>query len=83
MAIKLRGVTPQEFFALNLADGTMTAAHHHTRLAYSTVHRASTGAVVSVDAARRLAAWSLTVPAALTARVTIDAGRACGLTEAA
>lgn len=53
-----RGVTAQEFFALGIEGGSMTDAHHATRIAYSTVHRASRGDGVSLATARALEKWS-------------------------
>lgn len=74
-----RGLTPQGFFALSLEGGSMTDAHHATRLAYSTVHRAAQGTLVSAAVARDLAAWSAGVASAQAAGVCIDAAMACGL----
>lgn len=76
-------LTVAEFFALDLDDGHMSAASQSTRLAYSTVWRvAQPGASLDVGTAKRLAAWSRTVPAAVAAGVWIDAARSLGLDDA-
>jgi hypothetical protein len=74
-------LTAAEFFALGLDGGDMSAATRATGLAYTTVHRASKSTVKDVDTAKRLAAWSRTVPAAAEAGVWIDAARALGLDD--
>jgi len=53
-----QGITAQEFFAAGIEGGSMTDAHHATRIAYSTVHRASNGGGISVATARALETWS-------------------------
>ena len=74
-------LTAVEFFALGLDGGDMSAASRGTGLAYTTVHRASKGPVRDVDTAKRLAAWSRTIPSAQAAGVWIDAARSLGLDE--
>lgn len=74
------GLTVAEFFDLELDGATMTAAQIATGLAYTTVFRARSGdAVCAVDTAKRLAAWSRTLPSAVAAGVRIDAARTLGL----
>lgn len=69
-----------EFFGLGLDGVTLTAAQTATGLAYTTVLRArDRGPDCDPATARKLAAWSRTVPAAQAAGVWIDAARTLGL----
>lgn len=69
-----RGVSAQEFFAAGVDGGSMTAAHHATLVAYSTVHRASRGEPVSLATARKLEKWSrgLGADVFISALLTLD-----------
>lgn len=69
-----RGVTAQKFFAAGVEGGSMTDAHHATRIAYSTVHRASRGDGVSLATARALEKWSQSLGANIfiSALATLD-----------
>lgn len=68
-----RGVTAQEFFAAGLPGVTLTDAHHATRIAYSTIHRASKGGGIHANSARELEAWSrgLGLPVFISAAATL------------
>ena len=68
-----RGMTAQEFFAAGLEGASMTAAHCSTRIAYTTIHRASRGIDVRADKLRELERWSLSVEGARSAGVYLSA----------
>lgn len=53
-----RGLSAQEFFARALPGANMTEAQLATRIAYSTIHRASKGEPVSARTAFALERWS-------------------------
>ena len=74
-----RGLTPAEFFAMALEEGSMQSAHYATRVGYSTIHRAAHGTPVTVPVAKALAEWSAALPAAVAAGVVIDAALAAGI----
>lgn len=69
-----RGVTAQEFFAAGIEGGSMTAAHLATKVAYSTIHRASKGDGISLKTARELERWSRSLGAEIfiSAVLTLD-----------
>ena len=73
----VRGLSAAEFFARGFKGGTMTAAHHATGIAYSTIFRAKEGGPVGRKTAKALAAWSKTV--ADTEGAVISAARTLGL----
>lgn len=67
-----RGVSARDFFRAAIPGGTMTAAHYATKISYTTIHRAASGAAVSPTTAKALERWSrelgadLVISAALT-----------------
>lgn len=74
-------LNPRDFFDLALDGATMTAAQLATGIAYSTIHRARSGGVISVETAKALAEWSRGLESAQARGVVIDAALSVGITD--